>query len=991
MHRPTAFSYAALVVAAAVLTAGMLGCPTTPGGGGGMTFNLPPTPVITSDVIRGVAPLTVQFGSERSTDDGVIVSRQWDFGDGGTSEEISPKHTFESTGDFTVTLTLTDDAGLQASRSVIISVTDAPVAVIAADPPVAESAPAVISFDGSGSFDPDGEIVQYEWEFGDGSREFLQTVTHVFATSGTYRVRLTVTDDKGVTGYAERLIPVGISTPAIEIRVPDDDVQNMVVSTDAPVWVQGIYSVEPGVSHFIRAGLDRDQDQCNAQSVLYTLGDGDTVNTLAGQDDRIMSVAFAPDGTEIATASEDGTVRIYATADGRVLASFSGSGAIRAVAFSPDGGQIVWGERGGDVVLVNADTGDVVRTFSGHSAAVNSVAFAPDGTEILSASNDRHALLWNVADGTVLRDFTHDLGVNAAVFSPAEPAMVATAGEDNVIKIWNTTSGALLRTLTGHTEPVNALAFSPDGMALVSGSDDNNAIAWDPFTGVAGVVYIGHRSDVLAVAFAPDGATLVTGSADWTVRTWNSASGAELLKLQPCRSPIRSVATSPDGTMLLAGVGARNDIPLDTVSVNGNDLNFSVPRGLSLRNVKALGNRDVPEGRYYLWADVSTDRTEGAVRDYANCQVNVIEEFATTVDTDTPVIPLVNDRASVVIPFSRSRQIFDLGPLDAGTKLSVAMMHTPGFDEFYTPEDQFSIMVLDANRNVLAWYEAMLRSVTDDLLDPELGLGQGFRLVPPLYEFVLYTRDTELTIGHTSQHYYVVVDGGQSVKIRIDRGSETVPRRPQRVLLRFDGGVAAAAGQPVRQIPALDAADFNPAWGADETTTIKQVIVQRLRNIYSAYDIEFFTSDDDQMPAPPYLSVYVGGLTPEGYLGIADYVDPRNATATGTGIVYATEIATRGLAGEFTNPVTTDGDVGGAIGNIAAHVVGQLIGLRHTDDPTDVMQVGLGDPPIFSAPDPTVPRILKAALVTQREQLGGLEPIGIQNAPELLEETIGLK
>ena len=991
MHRPIAFSRVALVVAAAAVVAGMGGCPGTPGGGGGGgAFNLPPTPVITSDVIRGVAPLTVQFNSDRSTDDGVIVARQWDFGDGATSEEISPRHTFESTGDFTVKLTLTDDAGLQASRSIIISVTDAPVAVIAADPSSAESAPAVIAFDGSGSFDPDGEITQYEWDFGDGSREFLETVTHVFATSGTYRVRLTVTDDKGVTGFTERLILVGISTPAIEVRVPGDDVKNMVVSTESPVWIQGIYAVEPGVSHFIRAGLDRDQDQCNAQTVLYTLGGGDTLQTLSGQDDRIMSVAFSPDGASVATASEDGTVRLYSVADGRVLASFAGTGRINAVAFSPDGGQIAWGESGGHVVLADADTGDVVRTFSGHTAQVNSVAFSPDGNQLLSASSDRHALLWNVSDGTVLRDFTHDLGVNAAVFSPTDPAMVATGGEDDLVKIWNTTSGGLLRTLAGHTGPVNALAFSPDGLALVSGSDDNNAIAWDPFTGVAGVVYIGHKSDVLAVAFSPDGATLVTGSADWTVRTWVSATGEEQLKLQPCRSAIRSVAVSPDGTTLAAGVGARNDIPLDTVPPNGNDLNFTVPQALSLKNVSALGKRDVPAGRYFLWADISTDRTEEAVRDYAACQVNVVDRFATTIDADTPLIPLVDDEASVVIPFSRSRQIFDLGPLDAGAVLSVAMMHTPGFDEFYTPEDEFSIMLLDSDRNVLAWYEAMVRG-DNGVLDPNLGLGAGFRLVPPLYEFVLFTRDTQLVVGHASQHYYVVVDGGISVHVRADRSATTVPHRPQRVLVRFDGGPAAAATLPVRPLPALDAADFNPSWGAAETTTIKQVILQRLQNIYSGYDIDFFTSDDPEPPATPYLTVYVGGRSPEGYLGVADYVDPRNATATGTAIVFATEIATRGLRGEFANAVTTDGDVGGAIGNVAAHVVGQLIGLRHTDDPTDVMQVGVTDPPIYSVPDPTVPRSLKAALVTQREQLGTLEPLGIQNAPQQLEETIGLK
>jgi WD40 repeat protein len=1078
MHGLTAVSRIGFAALALCLALPFPGCAPTPGGGGVLAFNLPPTPVITSDVVRGVAPLTVRFNSDRSTDDGQIIQRLWDFGDGATSEEISPRHTFTTTGDFTVTLTLTDDDGAEASRSAIISVTQAPIAVIAVDPPSAESAPAIISFDGSASYDPDGEIIQYEWDFGDSSGESLESVTHVYAASGTYRAVLTVTDNKGVTGSAETLISVGIPTPTMEVRVPpaqrwpkvarshvtarqtngavhtlevvgaDDGkgwgrtavedplvfdtntakVQcqviglavggdadkisvfslegsssfaatdkpvtvytptNIMGSVDSPLWIQAVYDVEPGTPRYVRAGIDGDEDQCEAQSVLYALSNGATIRTLTGHDDRVTDVAFAPDGQSAATAGEDGAIRTYDLATGDLLASFDAQSAVNAVAFSPNGNRLVWGEADGDVKLADLDPNgiSVVRAFNGHTAAVNDVAFSPDGTQILTGSNDRRALLWNVADATVLRDFGHDLGVNAVAFSPADPTMVATGSEDETILIWNTTSGAELLTLAGHSEPVNDIAFSTDGLALISGSDDNTAIAWSPFLGLDVITYSGHTDDVVAVAISPDGSRVVTGSADGTARVWDSVTAETLQTVQPCESTISSVAFSPDGSSFLAGVAARNDIQLDTDPPNGNDLNITYPQALLLKNVADLGFANVPTGQYYLWAEVDTDRTEQPVRSYVDANVFVIDPFTTTVGADTPMLPLTNNQASVVVPLAAQRQIFDLGPLNRGDRLFVSLLSTPGFGEFYTPTDEFSVMILDADQKIFAWYQALREST----LDPnDVSVASLF---PELRDFVLFSRDTKLVIGHNSLHYYVVVDGEVSVNVRVQRDSGLYEPRQQRVFVNFEGGLSIAAGnQPPRDIPALDAADFNNLfsppqnWDDDDTLILKNVIMTTIENIYAGYDILFVSSDDGYTPSLPYHTVYVGGQTPDGLLGIPDYVDPRNETATGTAIVYATEIAELGIGGEFADTITSINELGLAMGRVAAHQIGHLLGLRHSDDATDIMQ---GDVDRETA-DPTVLRVLKAATVTASEQVGGLGPIGTQDAPLLLRETVGL-
>ncbi|WP_394749129.1 PKD domain-containing protein [Spongiimicrobium salis] len=164
--------------------------------------NLPPTAVALSDIIVGDAPLTVNFdGSGSSDSDGTIVSYLWNFDDNGNSNvSQNPSYTFNNPGTYEVSLTVTDNDGSSASDMIIITVSTPnvlPTGIISPRP----SNNTVKAFSGENSSDPDGTIVEYRWDFGDGNTAITNaptnTVSHEYTADGTYTVTLVVMDNDG--------------------------------------------------------------------------------------------------------------------------------------------------------------------------------------------------------------------------------------------------------------------------------------------------------------------------------------------------------------------------------------------------------------------------------------------------------------------------------------------------------------------------------------------------------------------------------------------------------------------------------------------------------------------------------------------------------------------------------------------------------------------------------------------------------------------------
>lgn len=181
--------------------------------------NLEPTCEFDITPVNPAPGENVHFHDMSSDLDGDLVSWTWDFGDGGTSTETSPDHVYANEGTYQISLTLRDSDGATVQTSRLLAVgNEPPNAAFSWSPhTITTTVEAVFT---SQSTDPDGTVVSWTWNLGDGSLGNGSVVRHTYTSLGTYTVTLTVMDENGATSVLNKTLTVVNSRPVASFSVP---------------------------------------------------------------------------------------------------------------------------------------------------------------------------------------------------------------------------------------------------------------------------------------------------------------------------------------------------------------------------------------------------------------------------------------------------------------------------------------------------------------------------------------------------------------------------------------------------------------------------------------------------------------------------------------------------------------------------------------------------------------------------------------------------
>eukprot|EP01102_Stenamoeba_stenopodia_P008658 TRINITY_DN2516_c0_g1_i2.p1 TRINITY_DN2516_c0_g1~~TRINITY_DN2516_c0_g1_i2.p1 ORF type:complete len:402 (+),score=72.61 TRINITY_DN2516_c0_g1_i2:329-1534(+) len=258
---------------------------------------------------------------------------------------------------------------------------------------------------------------------------------------------------------------------------------------------------------------------------------------LTGHRNNITSVVFHPVFSQIASASEDATVKIWDYESGEFERTLKGhTNAVQDIAYDHSGNLLASCSADLTVKIWNTQTYECTKTLHGHDHNISCIIFSPSGDNIITCSRDKSIRIWETSTGYCIKTLLgHDEWVRKVTMNE-EGNLLASCSNDQTVRIWDFSKGQCISVLREHTHVVECIAFSPatviplveggktpkgSGAYIASGSRDKTIKIWDVGTGQSIMTLTGHDNWVRGVRFHPNGKYLLSVSDDKTIRIWD--------------------------------------------------------------------------------------------------------------------------------------------------------------------------------------------------------------------------------------------------------------------------------------------------------------------------------------------------------------------------------------------------------------------------------------------------------------------------------------
>jgi WD40 repeat protein/energy-coupling factor transporter ATP-binding protein EcfA2 len=257
---------------------------------------------------------------------------------------------------------------------------------------------------------------------------------------------------------------------------------------------------------------------------IWDAQSGKEVLRVGKADDFMGYAAISPDESCLVTGNNE-LVQLWDTKNGNLLRTFHGhESVVHWVGFSPDGTRIASASGDDTIRIWNLDSvKPEILCWDKHQGRVNHAIFSNDGKYIVSASADKTARLWSAQDGREILSFDHHDGEVSMVCISSDAKRLVTACL-NIVRVWDIKNKTLIHILSGHG-PINSVSFNPDGTKIVAAFGDRKVRLWNLKNGKEMNIPNDDGELVNTVCFSPRGTYLVMGSANGVVKLYDASSG----------------------------------------------------------------------------------------------------------------------------------------------------------------------------------------------------------------------------------------------------------------------------------------------------------------------------------------------------------------------------------------------------------------------------------------------------------------------------------